>query len=77
MKGFVCGMRMPACCSASEEGVTFSRIRSVTRHKGCAQFAFQMRREERERVPFGVTLYIRPRAAVCVRRGRRFVFSAL
>lgn len=42
------------CGAASEERVTFSRIRSVTRPRRCAQFAFQMRREERECVPLPV-----------------------
>lgn len=65
------------CCTASEEGGTFSRIQSVTRPKRCAQFAFQMRREERERVPLGVMLYIRTCVVMCVRQGRCFVFSML
>lgn len=44
--------------AASEKRVTFSRIRSVTLAKRCTQFAFQMRREERNSAALGVMLYI-------------------
>lgn len=40
----------------------------MTRPRRCAQFAFQMRREERERAPPGVMLYIWTCMLMCVCR---------
>lgn len=65
------------CVTASEERVTFSRIQSVAGPRRCTQFAFQMRREERECAPLGVMLYIQTCMAMCVRREQGFVFSML
>lgn len=49
----------------------------MTRPRRCAQFAFQMRREERERAPLGVMLYIWTRILMCVRGRREALFSRL
>lgn len=65
------------CVCVSEERVTFSRIQSMTGPGRCTQFAFQMRREERECVPLSVMLYIQTCKAMCVRHEQCFVFSML
>lgn len=52
----------------------------MTRPRRCAQFAFQMRREERERAPLVVALYIcTVHGYVCagVWQEQGFVFSML
>lgn len=68
------GACLHVCHAASEKRVTFSRIRSVTLLKRCAQFAFQMRREERKSAPLGVMLYIWTCVAMWVRQEQCFVF---
>lgn len=68
------GACLRVCHAASEEKVAFSRIQSVTLPKRCAQFVFQMRREERESAPLIVMLYIWTCVAMCVRQEQCFVF---
>lgn len=52
------GARLHVHHAANKKRVAFSRIRSVTLPKRCAQFAFQMRREERKSAPLAAMLYI-------------------